>query len=104
MNLSVRNPRNPVSKLVVSDSRKMSTHHVMLHSGVGSSLCRQDRNFPSWENVSESSEGFTMDSMLSYPETRLRDSGLFDFLVDLVGVDTIFDLVLELLICFLEVL
>ena len=44
-----------------------------------------------------------MDSMLSYPETRLRDSGLFDFLVDLVGVDTIFDLVLELLICFLEV-
>jgi hypothetical protein len=41
--------------------------------------------------------------MLSYPETRRYDSGLFDFLVDL-GADCILDLVFELLIYLLEVL
>jgi hypothetical protein len=45
-----------------------------------------------------------MYGILSYPETRPRDSGLFEFLVDLVGPDLILDLVLELLMCFLEVL
>jgi hypothetical protein len=46
-----------------------------------------------------------MGGILSYPEARPRDSGLFDVLVDLVGVvDCIFDLVLELLFCFVEVL
>jgi hypothetical protein len=45
-----------------------------------------------------------MGGMLSYPETRPYDSGLFDFLVDLIGVDCILDLVFELLIYLLEVL
>jgi hypothetical protein len=45
-----------------------------------------------------------MNGILSYPETLPRDSGLFDFLVDVVGVDSIFELGLELLMCFLEVL
>jgi hypothetical protein len=47
-----------------------------------------------------------MDSMLSYPETRPRDSGLFEFLVDLgifdLVLDLVFDLVFELLICCLQ--
>jgi hypothetical protein len=39
-----------------------------------------------------------MGSVLSYPETQPRDSGLFDFLVDLGVFDLVFELVLELLI------
>jgi hypothetical protein len=36
--------------------------------------------------------------MLSYPEKQPRDSGLFDFLMDLGILDLVFELVLELLI------
>ena len=44
-----------------------------------------------------------MGGILSYPETRPGDSGLFDFLVDVGVFDFVFDLVFELLICFFEV-
>ena len=46
-----------------------------------------------------------MGGILSYPETRPRDSGLFDFLVDLFGgsiLDLVLELILELLTCILE--
>jgi hypothetical protein len=45
-----------------------------------------------------------MGGILSYPETQPRDSALVDFLVDAVGTDVVFDLVFELLACFLEFL
>jgi hypothetical protein len=45
-----------------------------------------------------------MGDILSYPETQPRDSAVVDFLVDAVGTDVVFDLVFELLVCFLDVL
>jgi hypothetical protein len=45
-----------------------------------------------------------MGGILSYPETQSRDSAVVDFLVGAVETDVVFDLVFELLACFLEFL
>jgi hypothetical protein len=45
-----------------------------------------------------------MGGILSYPETRPRDSGLFEDLVWVDCIELVLELVLDLLMFFLEVL